>query len=541
MEYILIQHKGEFILEKFRPKDNFDELNKKLLETYGHVNYFYLKDMYDGALNPYLHIKQIINGSIKYMLQWDSSLLYMKIKYPLFYDVIKQKFYNEIERVFDDVENLLLTNPKTIDLVNNCQHYDLQLLQDLTDNDPTQNKKYFKWLCKLFVNNPNRLYEDGNKILELLKDFDNINIKNLMKNNGYSIDIMSYKSDNELYEIINRFKEEDNINESKTEIYNRCRVFESEKFSIYEINEFEESVRIGKGTYWCTSYDDSKAKKNFDEYTLNGSIPLYIIINNISGEKYQISLPHNVFLNGNDDEFNWFKLPDEVWLFLNDKLLQYPEINYTKLLIFIQDNIINRPKYLNYTVEGINNKVFENTCRIVANKYLDWCNVEKGTIGGIINDFDRINGNVWLDYDTKFNCGFSNNSYISGNNITIINTKLNVIQLRIDEVNNLKIIDSHFNCLELFIQYSNNIYLSNVNFDDKNRFALHTCNNIFMNGILFENNYLKLNNVDYFYIEHSDDNLEFTNIDSNQLIKHNNKLPFTVEKFNKYTGNIFNI
>lgn len=550
MKYILLKAKGEIINLPFYDNETNESINEKLIIEYGieNVNYFIIEEktvFYDVLIN--LEITQIVKGIEKYCIESGSSLLYMKLKYPDFYDVIiNTNDFNTIKYNVIYLEKLLDMNPKSIDLLYYSKYFPLETLNLFTTTDPTKPKKYFKWLCKIHLNKGHietfEVSEDIDKIGTLLKDFDNINVKNQMKKMGYSIDLNDYDSENDLFDVVNLMLQSD-INVSKSESYAKCLILETGEFSIYEIYEYKDSVTIGRGTFWCTAADSEEGKSNFNTYTKKGTIPLYIIIDGLNKKKYQASIYNEALLDSSDSAFNWHKLPQEVMKFLYDKVMLYAVDVDSGIREFYEDYWLNKPEYLDILPNNIEDPFSEN--RIVANRYLTWCDVEEGTVGAQIDNPKTIRGTVWLDKDSEiWSINNDSKSIISGENITIKNTRF-IGNYQITKVKNLQINDCKLFTIEDFvIRNSSNILLQNLKFAKHDqsvtkKLIIDDSKNIYFNSVYSDNKFINMKNMENVCIISSGIKEQYGLI--NYLQMEDREFSYSKEKFNKYSKGLKSI
>ena len=80
-------------------------------------------------------------------------------------------------------------------------------------------------------------------------------------------------------------------------------VLDTPNFIVYVPNTHEASMKLGKGTQWCTAHENPEW---FDRYTRDGK-PLYIIKDKQTGKRWQYSEQNDDFLDENDEKFS---IPD---------------------------------------------------------------------------------------------------------------------------------------------------------------------------------------------------------------------------------------
>ena len=183
---------------------------------------------------------------------------------------------------------------------------------EIVQLDPTQNKKYLKWISNLILSNK-VLKSDYYKIPELLQKFDKLVLKKQIPVPDNQI--TRYKSIPELYQKLQEYEEVDirSPKELKEDIYQNTLFFEGNKFNIYIPTSYEESCKLGSGTNWCTATGNTR--KHYDYYSKQGN--LYIFINKSNPkEKYQLFLEGNKeFKDLNDKEI------ENINMFREDKVI----------------------------------------------------------------------------------------------------------------------------------------------------------------------------------------------------------------------------
>ncbi len=169
--------------------------------------------------------------------------------------------------------------------------------------------KYGKWLLNLF--NRNKLPEDQfSEVTPLLNQF--TTYRNRIQNK----DLNSYKTLDDLADTLASVVDDDSmltprqktkflknvksgkIKVDKSEDYDI--VLDTPNFIVYIPNTHEASMKLGKGTEWCTAHEDPKWYNN---YTVNGG-KLYIIKNKETGERWQYSDKSRDFLDQDDADFD---------------------------------------------------------------------------------------------------------------------------------------------------------------------------------------------------------------------------------------------
>ena len=176
--------------------------------------------------------------------------------------------------------------------------------------------KYGKWILNLFKKGA---IEDDEfeTITPLLNQF------TTYRNRVQNKDLNAYKSISELSDVLASVVDDDsmltprqkvrflkNVKSGKVKVSAEDDydvVFENGKFVVYVPNTHESSMKLGKGTKWCTAHENPEWYNN---YTSNDG-KLYIIKHKFSGERWQYSDKEGDFLDENDEEFDIHDLLNE--------------------------------------------------------------------------------------------------------------------------------------------------------------------------------------------------------------------------------------
>ena len=166
--------------------------------------------------------------------------------------------------------------------------------------DPTYNGKdslgkYGKWLLNLF-NRGSLSEEEFSEVTPLLNQF--TTYRNRIQNK----DLNAYKSLDELAEILASVVDDDSMltPSQKTKFLKRVKsgkiqtgrennydtVYEDSNWVVWIPNTHEASMKLGKGTEWCTAHENPEW---FDKYTYEDGeeFSLYIMKNKHTGKRFQ--------------------------------------------------------------------------------------------------------------------------------------------------------------------------------------------------------------------------------------------------------------
>lgn len=188
------------------------------------------------------------------------------------------------------------------------------IFMELIALDPTYTGKdsagkYGKWLLNLY--NKGKLSKtDFNEVTPLLNQF------KIYRNRIQNKDLNSYKSLDDLASTLASVVDDDSMltNRQKVRFLKNVKsgkisldksddydiVLDTPNFIVYVPNTHEASMKLGKGTEWCTAHENPNW---YNSYTENGR-KLYIIKDKRTGERWQYSDKNNDFLNQYDEEFD---------------------------------------------------------------------------------------------------------------------------------------------------------------------------------------------------------------------------------------------
>ena len=204
------------------------------------------------------------------------------------------------------------------------------IFMELIALDPTYTGKdsvgkYGKWLLNLF--NRGKIAEnDFEEIPELLNQF--TTYKNRIQNK----DLNAYKTLDDLAETLASVIDDMSMltPSQKTKFLKRVKsgkitvdksddfeiVLDTPNFVVYVPNTHEASMKLGKGTKWCTAHENPDW---YNDYTRLGN-KLYIIKDKKTGERWQYSDKNGSFLNQWDKKFDISEL-----MYQDEKLSKFFE------------------------------------------------------------------------------------------------------------------------------------------------------------------------------------------------------------------------
>ena len=172
---------------------------------------------------------------------------------------------------------------------------------------------YIEWLINLYKHNNLKL-EDMEKADKYISIF---NKPNVYKKLGGILKIKELKSIQELFKLIKPYYTNKILNPSDKDdfILNKCFVKEFKNYNLYIPKSHEDAIYLGKNTQWCTSIDSKNGLFNFNQYTIDGD--LYIFINKEKPNvKYQLHIETAQFRNAYDETI--FDDSSFVYRFVNN-------------------------------------------------------------------------------------------------------------------------------------------------------------------------------------------------------------------------------
>ena len=242
--------------------------------------------------------------------------------------------------------------------------------------------KYGKWLLNL--------YNKGNLSEDEFKDVPNLlNQFTTYRNRIQNKDLNSYKSLDALADILSTVVNDDsmltdrqkvrflkNVKSGKVKIdaeNDYDIVLDTPNFIVYVPNTHEASMKLGKGTNWCTAHENPES---YEKYTADGG-KLYIIKDKKTNERWQYSDSRNDFLDENDEEFNHEELMKKDKKLSNffKKFLNIDFYDFDGTWVYNGTNILPTEKDLITNI-----KILDDVTSI-GNHAFAWCkNVKNVTI-----------------------------------------------------------------------------------------------------------------------------------------------------------------
>ena len=191
--------------------------------------------------------------------------------------------------------------------------FDMLIKLDPTYRGNQSLGKYGKWILNLF--NKNKLSnEDIDNITDVLNQF------TTYRNRIANKDLNSYKSVADLEDTLANVVDDDsmltdrqkvrflkNVKSGKVKVSAEDDydvVLDTPNFIVYVPNTHEASMKLGKGTKWCTAHENPDW---YNHYTENGD-KLYIVKDKKTGDRWQYSTLNGDFLDEKNNGFNIIEL-----------------------------------------------------------------------------------------------------------------------------------------------------------------------------------------------------------------------------------------
>ena len=147
--------------------------------------------------------------------------------------------------------------------------------------DPTSTKKYLDWMCRMYVQTPDR----ATHIADIIPIFDQQVERQLLK--GSDADIGKYKDLDSMDTAVASKEGVKTKGEQHKEIKAGAeKVYEDDDLLIVSPETYEASCKYGAGTKWCTA---SMTRTHWDNYFRKG-VKLYYIIDKKKNTKFAAAI-----------------------------------------------------------------------------------------------------------------------------------------------------------------------------------------------------------------------------------------------------------
>lgn len=147
--------------------------------------------------------------------------------------------------------------------------YNIDVIEVLSEMDPTNSNKYLPFMIKCTADwvewiQSELKNETFKEMYEVIQDFEDLSQRNLLENK----DIYAYESNQDIIEAVKVAKEKitrSEVKKKETEI-----LYEDDRWSVLVPLSTRSSNLYGKSTKWCVSSEDHNYGKYFKQYTENG-------------------------------------------------------------------------------------------------------------------------------------------------------------------------------------------------------------------------------------------------------------------------------
>lgn len=181
------------------------------------------------------------------------------------------------------------------------------IVEDLSRFDPTPNKEYLFWICKLYANDGIRRFEDvGARVKPGLETY--IKLKNTKRIPIEDRDINKFKNISDFEDLLEKYQEVDTTSGTAADKAMEQQFYKSGDAVLLH-NDVQVKVVIpktkaasmyfGRNTRWCTS---AKNDNMFDDYDADG--PLYIVLIKKENKRYQLHPDSDSFMDEKDKPFD---------------------------------------------------------------------------------------------------------------------------------------------------------------------------------------------------------------------------------------------
>lgn len=225
--------------------------------------------------------------------------------------------------------------------------------------------KYGKWILNLY-NKGNLSEDEFEEVTPLLQQF------TTYRNRVANKDLNAYKSLQELSDILASVIDDDSMLTDRQKLRFKKNVkagristaaeddydivLDTPKYTVYVPNTHEASMKLGKGTGWCTAHENPDW---YNSYTEN-DWKLYIIRDKSAGKRWQYSDKNGDFLDEDDEPFDVAKLmkSDKALSKFFEKFLGIDYYSFDGIWVYDGDEIPEKFKSI-ITKIVINDDVFE--------------------------------------------------------------------------------------------------------------------------------------------------------------------------------------
>lgn len=178
------------------------------------------------------------------------------------------------------------------------------LIENLSENDPSGNNKYLDWMVNQVINVSGSVDPviESERVINLVRDFHRL-LPRISKK-----DINSYKTFNELLSVVDDAKKSEQESKATKEAK---KIYDKDGVVIYVPLTVQASCKYGRGSKWCISGTSDSRNLNtyFDDYSKHSNF--YFLINNNIDDKREFKYALQWRFDGGGRELTWWDAVDD--------------------------------------------------------------------------------------------------------------------------------------------------------------------------------------------------------------------------------------
>lgn len=234
---------------------------------------------------------------------------------------------------------------KKKDLKEQNPKFSVDIIDILSENDPTATNKYLPFMVKQAETWVDWLKEElktntFKEMFDIVKEFEELSQKNLLENK----DIYAYSSNQEIVDTIKLAREK--VTKSQVKKFETLALYEDDNFLVLQPLTSRSSSVYGKSTKWCVASDQHDFKKYFKQYTENGVL-VYVIDKRVKEEETRNNLYSKVAFHNDKNKTGQSAIT--VW---DTKDAQLNAMSMMELMEIIPNDIM---KIVNTALKGKTN------------------------------------------------------------------------------------------------------------------------------------------------------------------------------------------
>lgn len=240
-------------------------------------------DRYD--IIGYLDIDITIHGNIHFfetMSFWGDGRIYLNKTFTIAHT--QEEVLNALDILYKKLIKRLQENKEMIKESDNLNEGLKQAKEKYIDThkipepifhmfiqqDPTKQKKYIEWICKVYLEHPESGFIGK---LAALKDFERLVQRHIIK--GEEADLSRHSTLESLVDVVNKYTMTAAPTKAEAIVDGAELILDNGKVKIYRVKTYEASCVLGTNTTWCTA---SSSSHYFHDYFSNRFAEIYYII-----------------------------------------------------------------------------------------------------------------------------------------------------------------------------------------------------------------------------------------------------------------------